>query len=66
MRFFKKNKDQDALSINMQNEVITISEKRLGKPLQKALKQKVLQKKMELHGLGNDHRYSKHNRNIST
>jgi hypothetical protein len=51
MSFFKKGDDQDALSRNMQDEVIKIAVKRLGHSLSEELMAKVRQKKWSYMGL---------------
>lgn len=51
MSFFKKKNKQDALSINMQDEVIKIASTRLGHSLSEDLIAKVREKKWSYMGL---------------
>jgi hypothetical protein len=51
MNFSGRNKDQDSLSLSMQNEVISIATLRLNKPLPQELMVKVRQSKWSYMGL---------------
>lgn len=51
MQFFKKNNQPDALSVNMQNEIIFIAEERLQKPLSKILIDRVRNPRWSYMGL---------------